>query len=75
MSRANNPHYGKLFKLIMSAVDLANSVQADVKKSDATISDPTILALSKFRANMQEVDKLLDILNNIDAKAGGGTVQ
>jgi hypothetical protein len=65
----------QLMQLIMTAVDLSNKIEADIKKT-GYVSDETILALNKFKSIHNKLSKSLDLMNlNIDNKGSGGGLQ
>lgn len=57
--------FAQLLDLIQNAVDLANSVLDDVREQ-RSISDETIILLSRFRAKHDELNTLLDIANEVN---------
>lgn len=54
-----------LLDLIQTAVDLANSVRDDIAEQ-RSISNDTILLLSRFRTKHDELDGILDTLNGVN---------
>lgn len=51
--------------LIKAAADLANSIEADIKR-DRSISGTTVIYLSQFDSKLQDLKTALDILNGIN---------
>lgn len=54
-----------IMDLIQIAVDLANSVRDDISEQ-RSISNETILLLSKFRTKHDELDGILDMVEGIN---------
>lgn len=50
---------------IQTAIDLANSVRDDISEQ-RSISNETILLLSKFRAKHDELNTILDVVEGVN---------
>lgn len=55
-----NESYLKLIKYVNAATDMAESLERDIKAKDRKVSNDTVLALSKFVAAANSVQKMLD---------------
>lgn len=54
-----------LLDLIQSAVDLANSIQQDVKDG-MQVTEETVIYLNDFRQKHDALENILDVINGVN---------
>jgi hypothetical protein len=58
--------YLKLVKYVNAATDLAESVEADIKRKGAKVSNDTVLRLGKFVAAAHAINNMLEHVKSLN---------